>query len=352
MATLLKIENLPISKIRTDGGTQSRKTVNEAAIRDYAEARKAGAAFPPPVVYFDGTDHWLSEGFHRVASAKLAGLKVLDCEVRRGGRFEALVNSLGSNTAHGVRRTNEDKRYAVEVCLRHPELAKWSDRKIAETCAVSNRFVGSVREGLSVNGTQIGASRLFERSGKTYSMKVDKAVAKLGAEGESPPESAAAGAPEESESEPEEEPAPGRDALGIPLPDGMAAVFAARDKFREAVGLVRRLNELLDAISKAPGGEHLARFEMKYTETRKDGKERPRYRNERLDALAFALKRQQPHASVCPHCFGKHGRRRVDPDCGCCLGLGWVSLWAFDRCDDRLCRAVEALAAEGEGGAA
>ena len=44
-------------------------------ITHYAEVMKEeGNVFPPLVVFYDGTDHWLSDGFHRHAAAKKAGL--------------------------------------------------------------------------------------------------------------------------------------------------------------------------------------------------------------------------------------------------------------------------------------
>jgi hypothetical protein len=37
-----------------------------------------GAKFPPVVVFFDGTNHWLGDGFHRTCAAEVAGLKIRD----------------------------------------------------------------------------------------------------------------------------------------------------------------------------------------------------------------------------------------------------------------------------------
>jgi hypothetical protein len=56
---------LAVDSIRTDGGTQSRAQINWLTVTDYAADIAEGATFPPVVVYFDGADYWLADGFHR-----------------------------------------------------------------------------------------------------------------------------------------------------------------------------------------------------------------------------------------------------------------------------------------------
>src|SRR5688500_4610428 len=48
----------------------------------------------------------------------------------------------------GLRRTNEDKRRAVEAALRHPKAAKLSDRQIAEHVGVSHDMVNRLRKSI------------------------------------------------------------------------------------------------------------------------------------------------------------------------------------------------------------
>src|SRR5262245_22985512 len=64
---------LAIQQIRRDGGTQSRAALNEETITDYADAMEdllripnGLSQFPPLIVFYDGTDYWLADGFHRV----------------------------------------------------------------------------------------------------------------------------------------------------------------------------------------------------------------------------------------------------------------------------------------------
>ena len=139
---------LPITKIRTDGGTQSRAQLNEEAIADYAEAMSEGASFPPVLVFYDGQDYWLADGFHRIHAAHKAELTQLAVEVRQGSRREAVLYSVGANAYHGLRRTNADKQRAAETLLRDEEWGQWSDNAIAKACGVSQPFVGKLRAKL------------------------------------------------------------------------------------------------------------------------------------------------------------------------------------------------------------
>lgn len=152
------IERLQIAAITQDGGTQTRATLNDVTIMEYAEALIAGDEFPPCVVYYDKKTYWLSEGFHRIAANERAGYVEIDCEVRPGNRLDAFTNGLLANDRHGLRVTNADKRYRVNRAL--TEWPKWSDNKLAEICGVSQPFVSGIRTA-AYNG-----SKLPEREGK------------------------------------------------------------------------------------------------------------------------------------------------------------------------------------------
>src|SRR4051812_18892617 len=108
---------LAISFIRTDGGTQSRIQLHADTITDYAERIGDGAVFPPVVVFYDGADHWLADGFHRVEAHRQAGRDSVEAEVKQGTKRDALLYAVGANATHGLRRSNADKRRAVMVML-------------------------------------------------------------------------------------------------------------------------------------------------------------------------------------------------------------------------------------------
>lgn len=161
--------DISLDAIRLDGGTQPRTQTNLFTVGEYAESMRAGAKFPDVVLFFDGADYWLADGFHRVRAATQAGLKEINADVKEGTRRDAVLFSVGANAGHGMRRTNEDKRKAVRTLLEDEEWSQWSDNKIAETCGVSNRFVGNVRdEWLSLNGSKMEPRRIVERNGTVY----------------------------------------------------------------------------------------------------------------------------------------------------------------------------------------
>ena len=137
---------LELEQIRIDGGTQSRVKLNQETVAEYAQAFTDGAEFPPVVVFFDGASYWLADGFHRYFGARNAGESAIAVQVINGTQRDAVLYSLKANATHGLKRTNADKRKAVEILLKDAEWAAWSDRKIAEVCGVGHPFVAAIRK--------------------------------------------------------------------------------------------------------------------------------------------------------------------------------------------------------------
>ncbi|MFC1474895.1 ParB N-terminal domain-containing protein, partial [bacterium] len=154
-----KTLKLELSEIRMDSEIQPRTGNDEAVIREYAAAMREGAGFPPVVVFNDGNDHWLSDGFHRVLAAKEAGLGKIEAVVCEGTPRDAILYAAAANATHGLRRTNADKRRVVGTLLEDDEWGAWSDHEIARKCSVSQPFVTKVRNELSKNGYQWDSKR-------------------------------------------------------------------------------------------------------------------------------------------------------------------------------------------------
>lgn len=144
-------------KIRTDGGTQARTEINEATVREYAETLRQTAVeelpwpFPDVIVFYDGENHWLGDGFHRVNAAKQAEYHQVSAEVRQGTRRDAVLFAVGANATHGLRRSQADKRRAIETLLQDDEWGRWSDREIARRCNVSHPTVAAIRAEVTGN---------------------------------------------------------------------------------------------------------------------------------------------------------------------------------------------------------
>jgi len=156
--------NLQLKQIRIDGGTQSRVEINNDVVSEYAEALKNGASFPQLIVFFDGVDYWLVDGFHRYHAHKLACIDSADCAVHDGSLREAQLFSVGVNDTHGLRRSNGDKKKAIELLLNDSEWSLWSDTAIAKKCSVDHKTVSKYRLSL-------GNSQVSENKERTYTTK-------------------------------------------------------------------------------------------------------------------------------------------------------------------------------------
>ncbi len=138
---------IDIKRIRTDGGTQIRVKKNDDAIADYTEAYIEDVKMPPVEVVYDGTDHWLWDGFHRLDAAIDAGKRAISVNIQRGTLREAIALAIGANSMHGIRRTNEDKLNAVKTMLEDSEWAQLSNVEIAKRCGVTRQMVDKRRSG-------------------------------------------------------------------------------------------------------------------------------------------------------------------------------------------------------------
>jgi hypothetical protein len=131
--------------IRIDGGTQFREKTNQDVVNDYKERLKEGVKFPPLKTVFDGTTHWLFDGYHRYLAMKDLGIEP-EVDYIQGSQEDAQILAMGANSEHGLQRTNADKRKVVEAAIAHPRLQGKSNREIADICKVSHSFVAAIRD--------------------------------------------------------------------------------------------------------------------------------------------------------------------------------------------------------------
>lgn len=157
---------LNLDQIRLDGGTQPRAEVLIAVVEEYAEQMRKGAVFPPVIVFHDGTDYWLADGFHRVEAAKRARPdQPIDVEVEQGTQSDAQWYSYSVNKVHGLRRTNPDKERAVKAALKHPRAAGMSSVDIARHCGVAESTVRNYRNQLTSQNAKSTAGGQRMRTG-------------------------------------------------------------------------------------------------------------------------------------------------------------------------------------------
>lgn len=142
---MLERKELALKNIRLDGGTQVRASIKEEAVITYAMAMEDGAVFPPMRVFFDGTDYWLADGFHRYHAALRIGVASFLCEVETGTPRDALFFGSSANNLHGQPMDNADKRKVTMIFVEDFEWGEWSNAEIARKIGVSAPFVAKMR---------------------------------------------------------------------------------------------------------------------------------------------------------------------------------------------------------------
>ena len=163
---------VPIDQLTLDERAQPRVVIQGAIIAEYAEEMRNGAQFPPIDVFWDGETMWVADGFHRTLAAIEAGETTILARVHQGDLDDAILFSVGANSAHGLRRTNADKRRAVLVALRSPKQQDKSAREIARLCGVSHQTVLNIEKKLADDGTlsKFDSVRYVDRWGNETTM--------------------------------------------------------------------------------------------------------------------------------------------------------------------------------------
>jgi hypothetical protein len=156
-------------------------------VAEYAMQMRAGAVFPPVLVFDDGRTRWLADGYHRTAAREVCGQQTVLAELRPGGCAEAVWAACASNITHGLRRSNADKRMSVIRALSHPRAQRLSDRQIGQHCGVHHQTVGRIRRELEERGVISGATvRDVVRGDSHYQQRTNTAEASTRSRGTDP----------------------------------------------------------------------------------------------------------------------------------------------------------------------
>jgi hypothetical protein len=303
-----------LDRIPAEAGAQARVKIRGDVVRHYAVAMAEQQAegdvrFPPVVLFTDGQEYWLADGWHRVLAARRAGLSEIAADVRPGTLRDALLYSISANSDHGLPRANADKRKAVALLLADSEWSQWSDREIARHCQVDHTVVGRMRRTASGVKHQI-EKRKVRRGDAVYEMTV-------AADTVSNDAAAVATAA-----------TPRTDAVGIPVPSERAQVFASSADFQEAYDLLARLAKVVDRIARSPAGEVYRKELVGGVESGQ-----PVLCCPALRIVLRKLQDAEPYCGYCPECQ-QHRPGSTDPRCRKCAGHGWTTRPAFESCPD------------------
>ena len=140
---------LELASIRLDGGTQSRLELNQEVVNEYAEHMAEGDVFPAVIVFQDGANYWLADGFHRYFAIKKNKGKTINADVQVGTQEEAILFSFTANSNRGLRMTSADKRNIVIRMLTNKTWGGWTDAAIARHVGITGMTVGRIRKGLN-----------------------------------------------------------------------------------------------------------------------------------------------------------------------------------------------------------
>lgn len=139
---------LKLSQIVIDKGTQTREAIDQKTVTEYAEVIMNKETLPPLVVFHDGINYYLADGFHRYFAYKQTVTPEVEVEVINGTLRNAQEYALGTNDKHGLKRSNGDKRNAVLIALNDIEWSLLTNREIGKLCRVSHTFVNAIKEKL------------------------------------------------------------------------------------------------------------------------------------------------------------------------------------------------------------
>ena len=158
---------LSLDKVRLDGGTQPRESLNADCVNRYQQDMCDGVQYDPIEVVHDGTHYWCWDGFHRSKAAEMAGLQEIEANLTQGTLEDAQWLSAAANKRHGLPRSVRDKARAVHTALTHPKGIDLSDSAVAEHVGVSQPFVGKIRKKLAVTYNAFKSTSRKGRDGRT-----------------------------------------------------------------------------------------------------------------------------------------------------------------------------------------
>lgn len=173
------IKKLNIEVIRTDGGTQPRLELNNDKVAEYAECMKDGDKFPPVIVFWDGSNYWLADGFHRYHATRRIEVVTIEAEVKEGTVDEAQVFAFGANAKHGLYLTAADIREIIKRMLLNSITISWTNAQIARHIGCSKMTVGRVKASLEpVVKPREGEKKSYERNGQEIFVDTTKLATK------------------------------------------------------------------------------------------------------------------------------------------------------------------------------
>ena len=164
-------ECMKLSEIKIEPELMMRVGINQEIVDEYAQALLDGDKFPAIVLFHDGDDYHLADGWKRYYAHKKSGLEIIDADVRMGTYEDAFDYALvHANHDNGERYSPEDKRHALNLALEKERYTNQSDRQLAKILRVSHPFVAKIRKASGKQPEIINVNR----RGTEYDIKSPK----------------------------------------------------------------------------------------------------------------------------------------------------------------------------------
>lgn len=143
------IKTLNLAVLRLDGETQARLALSQEKVQEYAALMEDGEEFRPVDAFFDGSDYWLADGFHRYFATKANKKTSIAATIHNGTLDEAQLFAFSANKGHGLHMTATDIRHCIVRMLEHPVWSGWTNAAIAKHVGTSKMTVGRVKAAMT-----------------------------------------------------------------------------------------------------------------------------------------------------------------------------------------------------------
>jgi len=143
------IKTLNLAVLRLDGETQARLALSQEKVQEYAALMEDGEEFRPIDAFFDGSDYWLADGFHRYFATKANKKTSIAATIHNGTLEEAQLFAFAANKGHGLHMTATDIRHCIVRMLEHPVWSGWTNAAIAKHVGTSKMTVGRVKAAMT-----------------------------------------------------------------------------------------------------------------------------------------------------------------------------------------------------------
>ena len=143
------IKTLNLAVLRLDGDTQARLALSQEKVQEYAALMEDGEEFRPVDAFFDGSDYWLADGFHRYFATKANKKTSIAVTIHNGTLEDAQLFAFAANKGHGLHMLATDIRHCIVRMLEHPRWGSWTNAAIAKHVGTSKMTVGRVKAAMA-----------------------------------------------------------------------------------------------------------------------------------------------------------------------------------------------------------